>query len=106
MHSSRGDSSQNEAEQTNYGVSNAVCDGGTIEWERHQRFEGLTDEDIVNLSLDEYNKLEEQRDERNAWGVANEVAMRVDGAPCMGEYMKSRVAIKHTDGFFLEQRIC
>ena len=25
--------------------------------------------------------------------------MRVDGAPCMGEYMKARVAIKHADGF-------
>ena len=27
----RGDSEQNGAEQTNYGVSNAVCDGGIIE---------------------------------------------------------------------------
>ena len=26
--------------------------------------------------------------------------MRVDGAPCMGEYMKARVAIKHADRFF------
>ena len=33
-------------------------------------------------------------------GVASKVAMRVDGAPCMGEYMKARVAIKHADGFF------
>ena len=31
---------------------------------------------------------------------ASEVAMRVDGAPCMGEYMKARVAIKHADVFF------
>ena len=100
LRGSRGDSGQNEAEQTNSGVSNAVCDGGTIEWEKHQRFEGLTNEDIVNLTLDQYNKIEEQRDQRNAWGVASEVAMRVDGAPCMGEYMKARVAIKHADGFF------
>ena len=96
LHGSRRDSRQNEAEQTNSGVSNAVCDGGTIEWEKHQRFEGLSDEDIVNLTLDQYNKTEEQRDQRNAWGVA----MRVDGAPCMGEYMKARVTIKHADGFF------
>ena len=66
LHGSRGDSGQNEAEQTNSGVSNAVCDEGTIEWEKHQRSEGLTDEDIVNLTLDQYNKIEEQRDQRNA----------------------------------------
>ena len=57
LHGSRGDSGQNEAEQTNSGASNAVCDGGTIEWEKHQRFEGLTDEDIVNLTLDRIIRL-------------------------------------------------
>ena len=63
LHGSRGDSGQNEAEQTNSGASNAVRDGGTIECEKHQRFEGLTNEDIVNLTLDQYNKIEEQRDQ-------------------------------------------
>ena len=65
LHGSRGDSGQNEAEQTNSGVSDAVCDGGTIEWEKHQRFEGLTDKDIVNLILVQYNKIEAQRDEKH-----------------------------------------
>ena len=99
LHCSRGHSGQDEAEQTNSGVSDAVSDGGTIEWEKHQRLEGLTDEDFVNLTLDQYNKIEEQHDERNACGVASDVAMRIDGAPCMGEYIKARVATQHADGF-------
>ena len=43
---------------------------------------------------------EELRDKKNAWSVAREVALRVDGAPCMGEYMKGFVAIHSVDGFF------
>ena len=46
LHGSKGDSGQNEAEQTNSGVSNAICDGGTLEWEKNKRFEGMTNEEI------------------------------------------------------------
>jgi hypothetical protein len=100
LHGSRGDSGQNEAEQTNSGVSNAVCDGSTIEWEKHKRFENLTSEEIAGLTLEDYNICEELRDKKNAWCVAREVALRVDGAPCMGEYMKGFVAIRPSDAFF------
>ena len=62
LHGLRGDSGQNEAEQTNSGVSNAICDGGTIEWETHKRFEGMTKEEIDNLTLEQYNDIEEKRD--------------------------------------------
>ena len=62
LRGSRGESGQNEAEQTNSGVNNAICDGGTIEWEMHQRFEGMTKEEIDNLTLEQYNDIEEKRD--------------------------------------------
>ena len=48
-HGSRGDSGQNEAEQTNSGVSN---DGSTIEWEKHKRFKNLTSEEIAGLTTE------------------------------------------------------
>ena len=82
---SRGDPEQNKAEQTNSGVSNALCDGDTIGCEKHQRSKGLTDQNIVNPTLDQYNKIEEQHDERNTRAETSEVAMRADGAPCMEE---------------------
>ena len=58
------------------------------------RFEGTTDEEIDNLTLEQYNDIEEQRDQRNAWSVSREVARRVDGAPCMGEHIKATTAIE------------
>ena len=50
------------------------------------RFEGMTDEEIDNLTLEQYSDIDE-RDQRNAWSVSREVGTRVDGAPCMGEHM-------------------
>ena len=47
----RGDSGPNEVEQTNSGVSNAVCNGSTIEWERHKKFEDMSDDKIASLRL-------------------------------------------------------
>ena len=58
------------------------------------RFEGMTDEEIDNLTLEQYNDIEEQRDQRNAWSVSREVARRVDGASCMGEHIKATTAIE------------
>ena len=94
LHGSKGDSGQNEAEQTNSGVSNTICDGGTIEWEKHKRFE------IDNLTLEQYNAIENQPDRKNAWSVAREISNRVDDAPCMGEHMKATTAIEPSKGFF------
>ena len=49
----------------------------------------MTDEEIDNLTLEQYNDIEEQHDQRNAWSVSREVARRLDGAPCMGEHIKA-----------------
>ena len=100
LHGLRRDSGQNEAEQTNSDVSNAVCDGSTIECEKHKRFKNLTSKEIAGLTLSDYNMCEELRDKKNACSVACEVALRVDGAPCIGEYTKGFVAIRSVDGFF------
>ena len=64
------------------------------------RFEGTTDEEIDSLTLEQYNDIEEQRDQRNAWSVSREVARRVDGAPCMGEHIKATTAIEPSESFF------
>lgn len=38
------------------------------------RFEGMTNEEIDNLTLEQYSDIEEQRDKRNAQSVSLEVA--------------------------------
>jgi len=96
LHGSRGESGQIEAEQTNSDVSNAICDGGKIDWETNS----MAIEEIDHLTLEQYNKIKEQRDKRNAWSVSREVARRIDGALCMGEQMKPTTAIEPSEGLF------
>ena len=103
VHRGAGDSGQNEAERTNSAIGDSVVDGATINWEHHKRFEGLSEDEIASLSLEEYEKAEEERIERNAWKVANEIAARIDDAPVHSEYIKCFVAHKGEDGLFFNQ---
>ena len=103
VHRGAGDSGQNEAERTNLAIGDSVVDGATINWEHHKRFEGLSEDEIASLSLEEYEKAGEERIERNACKVANEIAARIDDAPVHSEYIKCFVAHKGEDGLFFNQ---
>ena len=103
VHRARGDSGQNEAERTNSAIGDSVVDGATLNWEHFTRFEGLPEDEIAKLSLQEYDKLEEERMTKNAWRVAHQVAARIDDAPVHFEYIKCFVADKPNDGIFLNQ---
>ena len=70
LHRSRGDSGQGEAERTNSAIGDAVVDGATINWEVYKKFEEMNEEEINQLSVKEFEELEEQRMEKNAWYVA------------------------------------
>ena len=103
VHRAAGDSGQNEAERTNSAIGDAVVDSSTINWEYHKRFDGLTDEEISCLDLQEYEKMEEERMRKNAWKVANEICRRIHDAPVHSEYIKSFVSDKPNDGLFFNQ---
>ena len=60
VHRSRGDSGQGEAERTNSAIQDSVVDGGTIHWEKYKRFEGMSEEEITNMTLEEYEEHEKQ----------------------------------------------
>ena len=81
VHRARGDSGQNEAERTNASIGDALVTGETLNWEHYKRFENMSKEDIEALTLQDYEKLEKERMERNAWKAAGELAERVDGEP-------------------------
>ena len=59
IHRSRGDS-QNEAERTNSAIGDAVVDGATIEWEKHEQFEGSSAEEKGTLTVKKYEELEQR----------------------------------------------
>ena len=102
VHRAAGDTGQNESERTNSAIGDSVVDGAMINWEHHKRFEGLTEHEIASVSLTEYEKIEE-RMEKNAWRVAEEVASRIDDAPVHSEYIKCFVANKCDDGLFFNK---
>ena len=89
VHSARGCFGDNEAERTNSAVDDGIIDGATLQWERYPRFHNLTDDEIANLTIKEFDAHEEERMEMNAWWVAKELPNRIDGAPVFNEYIHS-----------------
>ncbi|XP_032235410.2 uncharacterized protein LOC5510379 [Nematostella vectensis] len=100
VHRSRGDSGQNEAERTNSAIGDAVVDGATIKWEHYKRFHGMTKEEIADLTIEEFDALEDQRMERNAWRITHQLAERIDGAPVLSDFINGIASESPDDMFF------
>ena len=60
----------------------------------------MSEDSIANLTLQDYEKYEEQHKEKNAWRVASQLAERVDGAPVLSDYIHARVSKRAEDSFF------
>ena len=69
-HLANDDSSNNEVERTQSYVGDAICDGVPLEWEYRQQYEGLTDEQIEEMSLAEIEDIELKRMEYYAFKVS------------------------------------
>ena len=104
VHSARGCSGDNEAERMDSAVGDSIVDGATLQWERYPRFHNLSDDEIANLTIKEFDAHEEERMEMNAWWVAEELANRIDGAPVFNEYIHSFVTEKPSDAFFFNRK--
>lgn len=100
VHRSRGKSGQNEAGRTNSAIGDSVVDGATLDWEHYKRFQDVSEDSIANLTLQDYEKYEEQRMEKNAWRVASQLAERIDGAPFLSDYIHASVSERAEDFLF------
>ena len=95
LHRTPCDSAQNESKRTNACIGDAVVDGGALQWETVSPLQGLTDEQIEQLTIEEIEEREKNVSEINAWHVAKELAVRVDDEPGPGgDYMIVNVAEK------------
>lgn len=104
VHRSQNDSHMNEAERTNSAIGDALVDGGTIEWERHRLFDGLTDDQISQLTLNEFEEHQRQIIRKNALEVTDDVVNRLDGAPALGEFISAyRTPIDENEQFFFNK---
>ena len=80
---SRNDSHSNEAERTNSAIADSVVDGQTIEWEFQKLFDGISGDKIEAITLQEFERHQDERMKLNAYMVRDEGVKRIDGASCL-----------------------
>lgn len=78
IHRARDDSGQKKGERSNACIGEALIDGGTMQWKFYDALDGLTQDEIAALSLDDIKKREELATEQNAWTVARNVPERIN----------------------------
>ncbi|KAL9987670.1 hypothetical protein ACROYT_G002015 [Oculina patagonica] len=109
IHRARDDSGQNEAERLNACIGEALVDGGAMQWKFHDALDGLTQDEIAALSLNDIKKRDElameQNElatEQNACTVAQNVAEKINHEPDpAGDYMQSFLTPQKNAQFFL-----
>ena len=104
-HCASHDSGQNEAEQSNAAIGEALVTGQTIRWNYFQATDGLEKEQIDLLSVEEIKKREEDAVECNAWRISHDIAARIDGEPGpAGDCMKALVTSNVANQFFFNTK--
>lgn len=81
IHRAPHDSGQNEAERSNAAIGEALVDGKALEWEYFKPTDNMSQEELDELTVDEYKELEAKTMERNAWRISQDVVSRIDGEP-------------------------
>ena len=103
VHRARGDSGQNEAARTNASIGDALVTGETLNWEHYKRFENMSEEDIEALTVQDYEKLEKERMEKNPWKAAGVLAERVDGEPAPHGFISCSVTPREYEQFYWDK---
>ena len=63
----------------------------------------MTSDEISLMTMEEYEKHERARMERNAWLVAHDLSSRLDGAPVLSSYIHGLISEKSEDHFFFNK---
>ena len=103
IHLSWNDSHSNEAESSNSAIADSVVDGGTIDWEKVKLFDNLSDAEISAMSINDFDAHQRQHMRVNACSVQKEIVKRIDGAPCLNEYIKAFETPDHP--FFFNKKL-
>ena len=59
-HRSQGDSGQGEAERTNSAIGDSIVDGETLEWEKTECFQGMTEDEVNSMSVKDFQEYEKK----------------------------------------------
>ena len=80
LHRASGDC-QNPVERMQAAVGRAIVNGDRIHWEQKEMFEGLSEEQKANMSLEEFTQYEDERSQYNVYETCKDLSMRVQDAP-------------------------
>ena len=84
LHRATGDSAPNEAERTNDCIGDAMVNGGTLDWEKYVPLEEKSEEEIKTMTIEDIETNEMECSKKNAWYVAEQLAIRIDDQPGPG----------------------
>lgn len=80
IHRAPRNSGQNEAERSIAAIAHALVDGSALKWNYYGPLDGLTEDEVKNLSVADLQKRENDCMGKNAWKVAEEVTQTIDDA--------------------------
>ena len=93
------DSYMNYAERTNSAISDAMCVGTTIDCDIYNPIENLTVTEAANLDSRKFKELSFEAQTKNSNCIAQQLVQRVNGAPCLGNFITGRIGISQEDQF-------
>ena len=93
------DSYMNYAERTNSAISDAMCVGSSIDCNIHDALENLSVEEVANLDNKTFKELSFQAQIKNSHHITEQLVQRINGAPCLGNFITGRVGICQEDQF-------
>jgi hypothetical protein len=93
------DSFMNYAERTNSAISDAMCVGTTIDCDIYNPIEHLNLQEVANLDSRRFKELCFEAQIKNSHFISQQLVQRVNGAPCLGNFITGRIGISQDDQF-------
>ena len=103
VHRSRNDSNMNDKERANSAIRDVLAVGGVINWDKHKLFDRLTEDQIANLTLNQFEEHLSEIMKRNVLDVTEKVVFRIHDAPVLGEFIDARKTPQEDDQLFVNK---
>ena len=88
-------------ERFNACIGDISVGGGTLQWKFHDALDGLSQDEIELLALDDIKKCKDLSVEQSAWTIAKNVAKRINHEPGPAEDYSQSFLTPHKNAQFL-----
>ena len=80
-------------------IGEALADGSTVKWKYFNITDGMTEEQIQEMTNEEMKAAEDECMRKNAWTVCEDICSRIDGEPAPSGDITAYVT--HKEGIFI-----